>query len=388
MPSQIGVSMGITLPTVGGDFGVWGAAVNVILQAFQDAIEAGVSSEAGLTITADVNIGGFDFTDVGAIYFRDKDAAFAPASVIYERDGELYFNDASANQVKITAGGSINAAGVAGIGGDYGGSDPASVVYNDATSKYIFTTDPNIPASMDVGSLIIGRTGETSPNKVTLQCPVALAGAYTLTLPATLPASATSFLQVSTAGVISATLTPSATSLTLSGGLTSATVSTGVLIAGATAVTSLTASSHVTTAEAGIRHASTIIAIPPSGMIGTTTGDAILTTVGWTATLAGSLVRFPVIVPVSSRITAVGCYMTQGSSGDSSLTLRRIDSLGAGSTIGTNASSGAADIILSISGLTTTVSSGHCYEAEFNFGTNSIPSAKIIQGFVIYDKVA
>lgn len=205
----IGSPLGVTLPSVGVTVGPdWATALNECVQACIDSIEDGVESATGLSITGDVDMGGFALTTVDHVAWENKASVFTTASTLYQRANDLYYNDGSGNQIQLTSGGALNAASLAGIVGDYGGSNPAKVTYVDASSTFAFTQDPTVPATVDVGTIKLRRTGETAPNAITVQAPAALAVAYSITMPAAVPVS-TSLLTLSAAGVMATTTTPS-----------------------------------------------------------------------------------------------------------------------------------------------------------------------------------
>ena len=285
MPSMIGAPLGLTLPVDGADIDVWGPILNTVAQALIDAVEGGVSSEVGLTVTAALPFAGYNATDLGAIVMRDKTVAYSTAGAAYLRDGEWYLNDGSGNQIKMTSGGGINAAGVAGIGGDYGGADPAAVTYNAANSRYDATSDPGVYAAWQVGTLKL--VGATSGNVLTVKAPDTLAAAYTLTLPAAVPATSGSVLVSTTGGVTSFTAAPSFTS--------------------------------ITTSEAEARHGNRVELYGAWHVKGYTTG----VNPGVTHRAEGNCVEpgtsdvlvFPIDVPTGSRIVAVAVYALCASGG-------------------------------------------------------------------------
>lgn len=207
----IGSPLGVTLPEVGVTVGpTWATQLNEAVQALIDSVEDGVSSAIGLAITGDVAMGGYGLTTLDSVTWENKAGAFATASALYQRANNLWYNDGLGNQIQLTSGGALNAASVGGIVGDYGGSNPAKVTYVDASSTFAFTQDPTVPASVDVGTIKLRRTGETAPNAITIQSPAALASAYDITLPTAVPVS-TSLLTLSSSGVMATTTTPTTT---------------------------------------------------------------------------------------------------------------------------------------------------------------------------------
>jgi len=117
------------------------------------------------------------------------------ANCVYASGGNLYFNNGSGQAVQITSGSTLSASSIGGISGL---AAPASVAYSGGT--YVFTSNTNIAAIIDVGPIIIRDTG-ASAKGIALQSPAALANGYTVTLPAALPGT-TMPLVLSTAGLM------------------------------------------------------------------------------------------------------------------------------------------------------------------------------------------
>ena len=106
---------------------------------------------------------------------------------IYSRGVDLYYRDASGNEVRITAAGALD---VSGVGGFTGLAAPASASYVAASEIFAFYSDAAEFAKLGTGDLsIYPRTG-ASPQAVTLVADVSTA-AYNLHLPAIAPAANT-----------------------------------------------------------------------------------------------------------------------------------------------------------------------------------------------------
>lgn len=103
---------------------------------------------AGLNINADL-----EFNSNSALELKkvglDAQGTLLTGTRFLQADssGELYWNDGSANQVKITNSGSINVAGSGGFGGDYV-SAGASAVYTDSIKAYTFRDSASAQALM------------------------------------------------------------------------------------------------------------------------------------------------------------------------------------------------------------------------------------------------
>src|SRR5438552_16462260 len=84
----------------------------------------------GLNINSDLSFGGFNLTTIRTLRLSSQGAVLTGGTEIgelYRVLNELYFNDGAGNQVKITNAGAVNVSGSNGIGGDYGGGNPAAL---------------------------------------------------------------------------------------------------------------------------------------------------------------------------------------------------------------------------------------------------------------------
>jgi hypothetical protein len=120
---------------------------------------------------------------------------------LYAAGGELYYNDASGNQIQITAGGALNASTIGGIGGDYATSS-ASLFYTSVDTTYVFDQSTNRRGNIDAGDVTLRDPAAISPNGVTIESPTALGSDYTITLPTGTPLSLLPIL-MDTSGALS-----------------------------------------------------------------------------------------------------------------------------------------------------------------------------------------
>lgn len=99
---------------------------------------------AGLNINADLELNGFNLTEVLAAVFNSQAGTLGPTLTnrFYVVGNEAYFNDGVGNAVKLTNAGAVNVSGSNGIGGDYGGGNPAALNFVEATSFYEFYENP------------------------------------------------------------------------------------------------------------------------------------------------------------------------------------------------------------------------------------------------------
>ena len=232
-----GAPLFLQLPPPGGDFGLWGLAINTdltILNAQTFSLGNPVPT-AGLNINAPLSFNGFGLTAVGDVAFSGN-TPLAAGDLLLQADnpliagsaGDLWYTDGAGHQIQITSGGAVNVAGVGGISGMTGTT--ASVTYSPTFTNFTFFSAAYTPAALVAGPISIG-TITASPNYITLQSPSGTAG-YTLTLFPALPVSGTSLVTVTSGGQLGDGATPSITGgLTLSGVLTAGSLSVGAISA-------------------------------------------------------------------------------------------------------------------------------------------------------------
>lgn len=187
-------NMNLPVPVVGEDPGP-DYATNVnssfgILDGHNHSLGSGVQiTPSGLNINTDLSILSNNLTVVRSVRFTAQGSPLALGTdlgCVYESGVDLWYNDGNGNQIRITQSG-----GLAGTPGSISGlTAPASASYVAASSTFIFQSNVNTPANIDVGSVIL-RQVTTSPNGITLSSPTSLAANYTLTFPAGLPSSPT-----------------------------------------------------------------------------------------------------------------------------------------------------------------------------------------------------
>jgi hypothetical protein len=193
--------MGLILPVVSTTIGPdWATYLNTALTAVDSHTHASGKGlpvpTAGIWINADLGFGSYNATALRSARFTSQAAALALAAdvaCVYVVNGDLYYNNGAGAQIRVTSGTSLNASAVGGIGGDYVVSG-ASVFYTSATKLFSFqsVTSPAgsiLWSAMAHGPLTVYDTAAGLTKGVTLKSPVGLAAAYSLTLPAALPAS-------------------------------------------------------------------------------------------------------------------------------------------------------------------------------------------------------
>lgn len=157
----------------------------------------------GININNDLPFNGFNASSLRSTQFRSQSANLSlptDVSMLYVVNGNLTYNNQLGQPVQITAGATLNASTIGGIGGDYATST-ALEFYTSADQTFTFWSNTNVPAKLDSGSITI-RPQLTSPPGITINAPVSLAANYLLNLPGALPASP-SYLTVDASGNMS-----------------------------------------------------------------------------------------------------------------------------------------------------------------------------------------
>lgn len=120
------------------------------------------ATQAGLNLNSDISFLGNRATNVGGVVMVDGNNPTAAGSIYYH-SGEFYAIDGTGT-IKLTNLGALNAAGIGGIGGDYGGVNPALESYDNATGQYRFYTNGGTHAWADIaahGLILEGTAGTT-----------------------------------------------------------------------------------------------------------------------------------------------------------------------------------------------------------------------------------
>ena len=149
--------MDLTLPTVSSTIGPqWATELNAAITTIDSHDHSsGKGTQvpvSGLNINANLSFGNNQLTSLGAATFTNLGANLTDLNAIYDKDGDLYFNDAAGNQVRLTSGGAVNVGSLGGIGGDYA-STAASVYYTDSTKIYTFEDSTSANADITVGDI-------------------------------------------------------------------------------------------------------------------------------------------------------------------------------------------------------------------------------------------
>lgn len=202
-------NMGLPISTVGVDSGLnWEMNLNAALTLLDQHTHAPGSGIAiqpdGLNINSDLTFQGNSATNLKSAVFAVQ-TSVTTLDAVYVKGVDLYYRDGSNNEIRMTAGGSVNAT----TSGISSGSATASFV----SSVLVVNSASNTPANIQGRSILLGNNVSGS-NYVTLSAPAALASSYTLTLPLT-PAS-TKIMVLDSSGNMSAPYTVDGTTIAIS----------------------------------------------------------------------------------------------------------------------------------------------------------------------------
>lgn len=195
-------NMNLPVPNVALDPGPdWANNINAclsILDQHNHSSGSGVQiNPAGININSDLPFNNNNLTLARSIRFNPQLAPLSGAAdlgCLYETGVDLYYNDGSGNQIRITQGGSVT-----GSAGTITGlpSGTASASYGAGT--FVFQSATSTPANIDGASIVL-RNNVANSKGLTLAPPNSMAANYSLTLP--LIPVAESVLAVDTSGNI------------------------------------------------------------------------------------------------------------------------------------------------------------------------------------------
>lgn len=185
-------NMGMPIPTVSVDPGPdWATNIDAslnIVDSHNHSSGQGVQiGPSGMNMNADLPMNNNNLTTARSVRFQPQTPPIAASSpdlgCLYESGVDLYYNDGSGNQIRITSGGTVS-----GSSGTITGlpSGTASASYSAGTFTWQSAT--STPATMNSGPLIIGNQIANSPT-VTISPNVSIGSDYNFILPAALPGS-------------------------------------------------------------------------------------------------------------------------------------------------------------------------------------------------------
>ena len=380
-----GTSLGITLPTVSTTVGPdYAEDINEALESIIDVLEAKVTP-AGISISSDLNFKpsstNYAATNVERVNFQNKSAAIGAVTYPYATyvvDGDLYFNDGTGHQIRMTTGGTVNVSTTGGITGSGYGSSGVEVNWSSGDSAYLFKTASaaNSYAHLWCNNV---RLSDLSDHYIALDAP-SLSSTYTVTLPSAVPASSNSVVMATAANptVWSYVTDVTLTSLTTTGaalvgttfnvgGNTTLTgtldVAGAVLTGTATTLTLSSNDSYVVAGTGRFKHGTQYKFFPANSLV---YDDTINTSFNRTVDYversnlnSGTARSVYLAVPMEGgkKITAVRAYV-EACSGASNPEIRMDVYTKTGTTLsaslGNSSTTGAGTATLAVTGLTIT----------------------------------
>lgn len=228
--------MNLTIPVAGVTSGpVWAQNISNdlnIVDAHNHTLGSGQQiPTAGLNINTNLSFQGSAATNLEAVIFVLQSSFTTRQSLYVAGAGELFYNDAAGNAVKITSGGAVNATSSGISSGNSSAAFASGVLQVYANN----TTSPPTPANILAASILLGNNSANS-NFVTLSPPNSLTSSWSVVLPA-LP-SGTSFVTLDTSGNLVG-------SILISRGLTQANLSSSAGITGGQIASSTVSGSNL-----------------------------------------------------------------------------------------------------------------------------------------------
>ena len=170
-----------------------------IIDSHNHSIGSGVQiTPAGLNISSDLTMMSNNLISVRSVRFAPQSSPINLATdigVIYESGVDLYYNDGSGNQIRITQGGNV-----AGSSGTITGLPSGTASASYGAGVFTFQAATNTPANLDGGSIVL-RNNVANSNGLTLSPPNSMPSNFTITLPS-LPGLA-SFVLIDASGTMS-----------------------------------------------------------------------------------------------------------------------------------------------------------------------------------------
>lgn len=195
MPS-IGDPITQTIPVVGTTGTSYATQINDFLTEVRTRLEARLPLSS--LLVGELNMANNPITDVSLLgLYQNTSADTDAVGSLQNIAGDLYYIS-STGAIQVTSAGAVNASGIGGITGDYGGANPAQLRFDDGTKIYQFYDDFSGLAWGYTKQLGVDITGG-STSLVRARVTWAGAASMSIVLPAALPASQT-LLQMDAAG--------------------------------------------------------------------------------------------------------------------------------------------------------------------------------------------
>lgn len=152
-----GTNLNLVLPSLSDNLATIVSKTAQALSTIQNDLAPKISAGI-LNINSTLPFNGNAATGLGSIQLVTGNTPTAAGSLYY-LNGEFYAIDAT-GVIQLTLNGALNAAGIGGIVGDYGGVNPARETYVAASGQYQFTSSPGVWADLVAAHLILeGASG-------------------------------------------------------------------------------------------------------------------------------------------------------------------------------------------------------------------------------------
>lgn len=329
---QIGEAISTSVPAVGTAGTTYASDINTLLEEFKTRLTQKVPlSSIDGTLSTSSSLDMNNQPVKSAQYLGMYPQSGAPSGTPYGRlesyAGNLYYVDSS-GAVQITVGGSLNASGIGGIVGDYGGVNPAKVTFVNASERYEFYDDMSLTQWAIIKSRQLELVDEASTRVVTIKPSASIAASYSFTLPPNDPAAGVSLLTLNSTGDVQLAESAPVTNAFSVGAV--ATFTADPVLSGATK----------------IKHGNRTLSLPAHVDHGASVADAIY---GVTATGGGGIFRRRIAaLRVGERIVSVTARVNKPGTGATAMVLKYTDSSGVAQTVagagGTSTASGVQSI--------------------------------------------
>lgn len=184
-------NLNLELPVIGVSTGPeWGSAINQNLEVIDTHNHTPgrgrpIPIEA-VEFSGNLNLNSQNINNSRTIRFNNSLSAI-PATgddqrALYVKDGELFFNDQSGNEVRMTLSGAVD---VAATGAIQALTAPASAVYDGVEGLFTFSQNTDFRADMAIGSLFLADPLVQNSKTITLKTPASasIAVPFDITLP-------------------------------------------------------------------------------------------------------------------------------------------------------------------------------------------------------------
>lgn len=331
-----GEDMVTNIPVVGDSGTQYATDVNEFLAEVRATLESKVPFSA---LQGDeLDLQNVPVVDAEYVAFYDQSVApsGSPVGRFESYQGNIYWVNVS-GAVQITSGGALNFTATGGIGGDYGGANPASFRFVDASQRYEAYDD----VSTSTWAVIRARGFDVAAGAVSsnmAQIRYGGAGTYTITLPASLPGVNNSVVSLSSAGQLS-----------------TGTVTNDIVLGGSTKV------QHGSRTQKVSKYPDIIV-----------TGNLAYALEILQVSSAPFSGRYDILPLVGQKLTSVKYTGTRTGAGTATLTVRK-STAAVTSTLGTVNSAATGALTLEVSGLTEVIADGSSYHFNLDLpGTDTI----------------